>query len=194
MANNKPHHHSTSSHHTSASHQTSSKSNIRNHPTNIHVAILMGSKSDWDFMEETSKILDKFNIPHEARALSAHRTPEALSEYLKSAEKRGVEVFIAAAGGAAHLPGVVASKTTLPVLGVPIPSSTFVNGLDALLSIVQMPAGIPVGTLAVGKAGATNAGILAAQILGNKYPAYREAVQIHREQQAQKVLENAKLR
>lgn len=160
----------------------------------ILVSILMGSKSDWGLMEETSKMLDKLNVPHEARALSAHRTPEALFNYLKSAEERGVEVFIAAAGGAAHLPGVVASKTTLPVLGVPIPSSTFVNGLDALLSIVQMPAGIPVGTLAVGKAGAVNAAILAASILGNKYQPIRDAVKQQREQQAQTVLENSELK
>lgn len=154
----------------------------------------MGSKSDWTIMEEASLILDKFNIPHEARALSAHRTPDALFSYLKSAEERGAEVFIAAAGGAAHLPGVVAAKTIIPVLGVPMPSSTFVNGLDALLSIVQMPAGIPVGTLAVGKAGAINAAILAAEILGNKYPEYRDAVIKHREKQAQAVLDNAELK
>lgn len=160
----------------------------------ILVSILMGSKSDWGIMEETSRMLDEFNIPHEARALSAHRTPDALFEYLKSAEERGVEVFIAAAGGAAHLPGVVAAKTVIPVLGVPMPSSTFVNGLDALLAIVQMPAGIPVGTLAVGKAGAINAAILAAGILGNKYPECREAVKKHREKQAKTVLENANLK
>lgn len=158
------------------------------------ISIVMGSKSDWALMEEASLMLDKLNVPHEARALSAHRTPDALFDYLKSAEERGVEVFIAAAGGAAHLPGVVASKTLLPVLGVPIPSSTFVNGIDALLSIVQMPAGIPVGTLAVGKAGAINAAILAASILGNKYPEYREAVRKHREQQAKTVLENSQLK
>src|SRR5580704_14349525 len=115
----------------------------------VLISIIMGSKSDWAIMEEASLMLDKLAIPHEARALSAHRTPDALFEYLISAEQRGVEVFIAAAGGAAHLPGVVAAKTLVPVLGVPMPSSTFVNGLDALLSIVQMPAGIPVGTLAV---------------------------------------------
>ena len=158
------------------------------------VSILMGSKSDWAIMEETSKMLDQFNIPHEARALSAHRTPDALFDYIKSAEARGVEVFIAAAGGAAHLPGVVAAKTLVPVLGVPMPSSTFVNGMDALLAIVQMPAGIPVGTLAVGKAGAVNAAILAVEILGNKYPAYREAVKQQREKQAQLVLDNAELK
>lgn len=158
------------------------------------VSIIMGSKSDWGIMEEASLMLDKLTIPHEARALSAHRTPDALFDYLKSAEQRGVEIFIAAAGGAAHLPGVVAAKTIIPVLGVPMPSSTFTNGLDALLSIVQMPAGIPVGTLAVGKAGAVNAALLAASILGNKYSEYREAVRKHREKQAQAVLENAELR
>jgi 5-(carboxyamino)imidazole ribonucleotide mutase len=158
------------------------------------VSILMGSKSDWTIMEEAALMLDKLNVPHEARALSAHRTPDALFEYLKSAEKNGVEIFIAAAGGAAHLPGVVAAKTLLPVLGVPMPSSTFVNGLDALLSIVQMPAGIPVGTLAVGKAGAINAAILAASILGSKYSQYREAVRLYREKQAQTVLDNANLK
>ena len=160
----------------------------------ILVSILMGSKSDWGIMEEASIMLDKLNIPHEARALSAHRTPDALFDYLKTAEKNGAEVFIAAAGGAAHLPGVVAAKTLLPVLGVPMPSSTFTNGLDALLSIVQMPAGIPVGTLAVGKAGAINAAILAAGILGNKYPEYRKAVQEYRQKQAQTVLENSELK
>ena len=144
--------------------------------SNILVSIIMGSKSDWTIMEEASRVLDEFNIPHEARALSAHRTPDALFAYLQSAEQRGVEVFIAAAGGAAHLPGVVAAKTLLPVLGVPMTSTAFANGMDALLSIVQMPAGIPVGTLAVGKAGAINAAILAASILGNKYPEYRDAV------------------
>lgn len=160
----------------------------------ILVSILMGSKSDWAVMEETSKMLDSLKVPHEARALSAHRTPDALFDYLKSAESRGVEVFIAAAGGAAHLPGVVAAKTLVPVLGVPMTSSTFTNGLDALLSIVQMPAGIPVGTLAVGKAGAINAAIMAASILGNKYPEYREAVKALRQKQATAVLEAAELR
>lgn len=165
-----------------------------NPPNHLLVALIMGSKSDWAIMEAASQILDKLNIPHEARALSAHRTPDALFAYLKSAEERGAEVFIAAAGGAAHLPGVMAAKTTRPVLGVPIPSSTFVNGIDALLSIVQMPAGIPVGTLAVGKAGATNAGLLAASILGNKYPQYRDAIVQHRETQARAVLDAAELK
>lgn len=162
--------------------------------SNILVSILMGSKSDWSIMEAASLTLEQFNVPHEVRALSAHRTPDALFEYLKSAEQRGVEIFIAAAGGAAHLPGVVAAKTIVPVLGVPMPSSTFVDGLDALLSIVQMPAGIPVGTLAVGKAGATNAAILATTILGNKYPDYRDAIKNYRKAQAEKVLENAEIK
>jgi 5-(carboxyamino)imidazole ribonucleotide mutase len=160
----------------------------------ILVSIVMGSKSDWTIMEHTSQILDQFNVPHEARALSAHRTPDALFDYLKSAEQQGASVIIAAAGGAAHLPGVVAAKTTLPVLGVPIPSSTFVNGLDALLSIVQMPAGIPVGTLAVGKAGAINAGILATEILSLSHAEYREAIRQYREQQAKQVLEHSQLK
>ena len=162
--------------------------------SNALVSILMGSKSDWALMEEASRTLERLNIPHEVRALSAHRTPDALFRYLQSAEERGVEVFIAAAGGAAHLPGVVAAKTTRPVLGVPIPSSTFTNGLDALLSIVQMPAGIPVGTLAVGKAGAINAALMAAAILGNKYPEYQEAVKKYRALQAEKVLEHAEIK
>lgn len=162
--------------------------------SNILVSILMGSKSDWAIMEEASLTLEKFNIPHEVRALSAHRTPDALFDYLKSAEQRGVEVFIAAAGGAAHLPGVVAAKTIIPVLGVPMPSSTFTDGLDALLSIVQMPAGIPVGTLAVGKAGAINAAILAVTILGNKYPQHRDAIRKYRAAQAEKVLENSEIK
>ena len=162
--------------------------------SNILVAMIMGSQSDWSIMEEASRMLDQFNVPHEARALSAHRTPDAVVDYIQSAEKRGVEVWIAAAGGAAHLPGVVAAKTLLPVLGVPLPSSTFTNGLDALLSIVQMPAGIPVGSLAVGKAGAINAAIFALSILGNKYPHYREVLKQYREKQAQTVLENAQLK
>ncbi|OGT43295.1 MAG: 5-(carboxyamino)imidazole ribonucleotide mutase [Gammaproteobacteria bacterium RIFCSPHIGHO2_12_FULL_37_34] len=162
--------------------------------SNILVAMIMGSQSDWSIMEEASRMLDQFNVPHEARALSAHRTPDAVFDYIQSAEKRGVEVWIAAAGGAAHLPGVVAAKTLLPVLGVPLPSSTFTNGLDALLSIVQMPAGIPVGSLAVGKAGAINAAIFALSILGNKYPHYREVLKQYREKQAQTVLENAQLK
>jgi len=160
----------------------------------ILVSILMGSKSDWSIMEETGRMLDTLKIPHEARALSAHRTADALFEYIKSAEQRGTEVFIAAAGGAAHLPGVIAAKTSLPVLGVPMPSSTFTNGLDALLSIVQMPAGIPVGTLAVGKPGAINAALLAARFLANKYPEYKDAIENQLLEQAKTVIENSVLK
>jgi 5-(carboxyamino)imidazole ribonucleotide mutase len=160
----------------------------------ILVSIVMGSKSDWAIMEEAGKILDQLNIPNEARALSAHRTPDVLFEYLKSAEQRGVQVFIAAAGGAAHLPGVVAAKTLIPVLGVPMPSSTFVNGMDALLAIVQMPAGIPVGTLAVGKAGAVNAALLAAAMLANNNPIYREAIKNYRAKQAEQVIAHSQLK
>lgn len=158
----------------------------------ILVAIVMGSKSDWPLMEEASKTLDQLGVAHEVRALSAHRTPDLLFDYIKTAEQQGVEVFIAAAGGAAHLPGVMAAKTTVPVLGVPIPSA--LNGLDSLLSIVQMPAGIPVGTLAVGKAGAINAAIFATSILGNKYVHYRDAVASYRAEQAQKVVEASVIR
>lgn len=158
------------------------------------VSIIMGSKSDWSIMEHTSNMLDQLSIPHEARALSAHRTPDALFAYLKEAETKGVKIVIAAAGGAAHLSGVVAAKTLLPVLGVPIPSSTFANGLDALLSIVQMPAGIPVATLAVGKAGAINAALYAAAILGTNQPEYAEAIKAYRDKQAQQVLEHSELK
>lgn len=162
--------------------------------SSILVSIVMGSKSDWVIMEEAARILEQFNIPHEARALSAHRTPDALFQYLQSAEADGAQVFIAGAGGAAHLPGVIAAKTVLPVLGVPIPSSTFTNGLDALLSIVQMPAGIPVATFAVGKAGAINAALFAISILANKYPEYREALSAYRKKQAQIVLDNSQIK
>lgn len=158
------------------------------------ISILMGSKSDWPIMQETSLILDKLDVAHEALALSAHRTPDALATYIKDAEAKGVEIFIAGAGGAAHLPGVIASQTLLPVLGVPMPSSTFTNGLDALLSIVQMPAGIPVATLAVGKAGAINAALLATTILGSRYPIYRDALRNYRSQQSEVTLTNAQLK
>jgi len=155
------------------------------------ISIVMGSQSDWQIMQEASLVLDSLNIPHQVRALSAHRTPDHLFDYIRSAEQEGVEVFIAAAGGAAHLPGVIAAKTLLPVLGVPMPSTTFSNGLDALLSISQMPAGIPVATFAVGKAGAVNAAIFAAMILGRKYPEYHRAVGEKRAQQAEAVLEKS---
>jgi 5-(carboxyamino)imidazole ribonucleotide mutase len=147
----------------------------------------MGSRTDWETMQHASTTLDELGIEHEVRILSAHRTPEALVEFVKDAESRGVGVFIAAAGGAAHLAGVVASKTTRPVLGVPMQSPAL-QGLDSLLSTVQMPAGIPVGTLAIGKAGAVNAALLASAILGLQEPRYLEAVQNHRRKKAQAVL------
>jgi 5-(carboxyamino)imidazole ribonucleotide mutase len=149
----------------------------------------MGSKSDWETMQRTSETLTKLGIPHECRVVSAHRTPDWMAQYAKSAAGRGLEVIIAAAGGAAHLPGMVAAHTSLPVLGVPIKSSVL-NGVDSLLSIVQMPAGIPVATLAIGNAGATNAALLAASILGNKYPAIRSRLEEWRERQTQAVLED----
>lgn len=152
------------------------------------VSIVMGSKSDWETMEHAVKTLEGLGVPCEVRVLSAHRTPEALREYIESAEGRGVEVFIAGAGGAAHLAGVIASQTLRPVLGVPMESK--LSGLDSLLSMVQMPAGIPVGTLAIGKAGAINAALLATAILANKYPHYRDALRAYREAQAKAILEH----
>jgi 5-(carboxyamino)imidazole ribonucleotide mutase len=147
----------------------------------------MGSISDWETLQHASQTLDRLTVPHEVRVVSAHRTPELLFEYAASAEARGLEVIIAGAGGAAHLPGMAAARTTLPVLGVPVQSQAL-NGLDSLLSIVQMPAGVPVGTLAIGKAGAINAALLAASILGNKYPAIREAWAEFRHSQTEAVL------
>lgn len=158
----------------------------------ILVGILMGSKSDWPIMEHASLTLQSLNIFCEARVLSAHRTPDALFEYVETAESRGLEVIIAGAGGAAHLPGVIAAKTLLPVIGVPMQTPTL-NGMDSLLSIVQMPGGIPVATMAIGKAGAINAGLFAASILAVKYPEYRDAIQKYRDEQAQTILENSKL-
>ncbi len=156
----------------------------------ILVSLVMGSKSDWPVMEHAGLTLDALGIGYEARVLSAHRTPDALFSYLKTAEEKGVEIFIAGAGGAAHLPGVVAAKTLLPVIGCTHAIFKLLNGMDSLLSIVQMPAGIPVGTMAVGKAGAINAALFAASILGNKYPECRHAVQQYRQKQAQAILEN----
>lgn len=153
------------------------------------VGVIMGSKSDWETMESTSATLKQLGIAHECRIVSAHRTPDWMAEYAKSAAQRGLEVIIAAAGGAAHLPGMTAAHTTLPVLGVPIKSSVL-NGVDSLLSIVQMPAGIPVGTLAIGKAGAVNAALLAGAILGNKYPKVRETLDEWRRAQTETVLAN----
>ena len=152
------------------------------------VAVIMGSKSDWETMAHTAQTLEALGIPHEVRVISAHRTPDQLFEYAAAAQQRGLEVLIAGAGGAAHLAGVAAGKTTLPVLGVPMESKAL-HGLDSLLSIVQMPAGIPVGTLAIGKAGAINAALLAAAILGNKYPQFAEALNAYRAKQAKEVLE-----
>ncbi|MBS1902433.1 MAG: 5-(carboxyamino)imidazole ribonucleotide mutase [Bacteroidetes bacterium] len=146
------------------------------------VGIIMGSTSDWDTMREASLILTEFGVEHECEVVSAHRTPDWMSEYAKTAEKRGLEVIIAGAGGAAHLPGMTASMTLLPVLGVPVESHAL-KGMDSLLSIAQMPGGIPVGTLAIGKSGAKNAGLLAVAILANSRPALREKLRTYREKQ-----------
>lgn len=151
------------------------------------VAVLMGSKSDWETMAKTSSMLDELGVEHDVRVLSAHRTPDELFAYIADAEKRGVQVFIAAAGGAAHLAGVIAAKTLLPVLAVPIQSKSL-QGLDSLLSMVQMPAGIPVATFAIGEAGATNAAIFATQLLSLKDSGCREALARHRQAQREKVL------
>jgi 5-(carboxyamino)imidazole ribonucleotide mutase len=151
------------------------------------VGIIMGSTSDWETLRHAAETLEKLGVPHEVRVVSAHRTPDLLFEYASTARDRGLQVLIAGAGGAAHLPGMVAAKTSLPVLGVPVQSKAL-NGLDSLLSIVQMPAGIPVGTLAIGVAGATNAALLAAAILGNTQPAIRAAVEGFRAAQTDKVL------
>lgn len=151
------------------------------------VGIIMGSQSDWDTMKAAADVLNEFGIAHETNIVSAHRTPDRLVEYAKNAKSNGLKVIIAGAGGAAHLPGMCASKTPLPVLGVPVQSKAL-NGMDSLLSIVQMPGGVPVGTLAIGKAGAINAALLAVAILGNKYPQYRAAYEQFRTAQTAKVL------
>jgi 5-(carboxyamino)imidazole ribonucleotide mutase len=151
------------------------------------VGVVMGSKSDWDTMSHAVSTLEALGIPCEARVMSAHRTPDIAAEFAATAEERGLEVIIAAAGGAAHLAGVLASKTILPVLGVPMRAWSL-DGLDSLLSTVQMPSGVPVGTLAIGKAGAVNAALLAGQILGLKHPEIREAVRADRERRRQDVL------
>jgi 5-(carboxyamino)imidazole ribonucleotide mutase len=152
------------------------------------VGVIMGSQSDWETLRHAAETLETLGVPHEVRVVSAHRTPDQMFEYAASAEKRGLQVIIAGAGGAAHLPGMVAAKTVLPVFGVPVQSQAL-NGMDSLLSIVQMPAGIPVGTLAIGKAGATNAALLAAATLGNQYPEFRDALRRFREQRTQSVLD-----
>ena len=149
----------------------------------------MGSKSDWETMQHASETLDALAVAHECRIVSAHRTPDWMAEYARPLPARGLEVIIAAAGGAAHLPGMVAAQTPLPVLGVPIKTSVL-NGIDSLLSIVQMPAGVPVGTLAIGKAGATNAALLAASILANQDPELRQRLEAWRQAQTQAVLES----
>jgi 5-(carboxyamino)imidazole ribonucleotide mutase len=156
-----------------------------NQPTPL-VGVIMGSSSDWETMRHATEILAQFDVPHETRVVSAHRTPVWMADYAGQAEARGLEVIIAGAGGAAHLPGMVAAHTLLPVLGVPVQSQAL-NGLDSLLSIVQMPGGVPVGTMAIGKAGATNAALLAMAILGNKYPQYRERLRRFREEREQQV-------
>ena len=153
------------------------------------VGVIMGSKSDWETLQHCGAMLDELKIPYEARVLSAHRTPDLLLEYIAKAEERGLEVIIAAAGGAAHLAGVAAARTLLPVLGFPMESKSL-KGLDSLLSMVQMPAGIPVGTLAIGKAGAINAALFAAAIMSGKHPAYRNAIKRYREKHVKSTLEH----
>lgn len=151
------------------------------------VAVVMGSTSDWETMKHAHEVLTDFAVAHECRVVSAHRTPAAMAEFAANAAGRGLEVIIAGAGGAAHLPGMIAAQTTLPVLGVPVQSKAL-NGLDSLLSIVQMPAGVPVGTLAIGRAGATNAALLALAILATSRPQLRERLEAFRQEQAAKVM------
>ena len=151
------------------------------------VAVIMGSKSDWETMRHADEILAQFGVPHECRIISAHRTPARMAEFAAAAESRGIEAIIAGAGGAAHLPGMVAAQTLIPVLGVPVETHAL-KGMDSLLSIVQMPGGIPVGTLAIGKAGAINAALLAVAILANTRPELREKLRKFREEQTAKVM------
>jgi 5-(carboxyamino)imidazole ribonucleotide mutase len=153
------------------------------------VGVIMGSKSDWDFLQPAAKILTELGVPYEAKVVSAHRTPDFMFEYAESAEERGLLVIIAGAGGAAHLPGMVAAKTLVPVLGVPVPATALL-GVDALLSIVQMPKGVPVGTLAIGKPGATNAGLLAAEIVALVHPDVRERLRAWREARTREARES----
>ncbi len=153
------------------------------------IGIIMGSTSDWETMTHAAETLKQLNIPHDVEVVSAHRTPDKLFQYAESAEGKGIEVIIAGAGGAAHLPGMTAAKTSIPVLGVPVQSKAL-NAMDSLLSIVQMPAGIPVGTLAIGRAGAINAALLAASIVSNKHSEYRDAVNEYRKNQTDRVNEN----
>lgn len=154
------------------------------------VGVIMGSKSDWETMRNACEILDQFEIPYEKKVVSAHRTPDLMVTYAKEARERGLKVIIAGAGGAAHLPGMVAASTTLPVIGVPVQSKAL-NGLDSLLSIVQMPGGVPVATVAIGKAGAVNAGLLAVQILAASDNMLAERLEAHREKTKREVLESS---
>jgi 5-(carboxyamino)imidazole ribonucleotide mutase len=154
------------------------------------VGVIMGSRSDWETLQHAADVLTRFDVVHECRIVSAHRTPVEMAEYATSAESRGLRVIIAGAGGAAHLPGMVAAHTTLPVLGVPVESHAL-KGMDSLLSIVQMPAGVPVGTLAIGKAGATNAGLLAVSILATTDRALRERLRAFRQEQTDKVKQDS---
>lgn len=154
------------------------------------VGVIMGSKSDWETVRHCAEMLKKLKVPYESQVVSAHRTPDLLFEYASNAEDRGLKIIIAAAGGAAHLPGMVAAKTLLPVLGIPIKSEAL-NGIDSYLSIAQMPAGIPVGTLAIGKAGAINAALLSAAILGTERSEIKEALQKFRKEQTQNVLKHS---
>lgn len=155
--------------------------------SNPLVSVVMGSKSDWPTMEHAANVLDEFGVPHETKIISAHRTPDLLFEFAKSAESRGIEVIIAGAGGSAHLPGMCASQTVVPVLGVPVESKSL-KGLDSLLSIAQMPAGVPVGTLAIGEAGAKNAALLAIAVLANSRPILRKKLNAFRTKQTRTVL------
>ncbi|KOP79447.1 N5-carboxyaminoimidazole ribonucleotide mutase [Lysinibacillus sp. FJAT-14745] len=156
---------------------------------NPKIGVIMGSSSDWETMKHACDILDEIQVPYEKKVVSAHRTPDLMFEYAESARERGIQVIIAGAGGAAHLPGMVAAKTTLPVIGVPVQSRAL-NGLDSLLSIVQMPGGVPVATVAIGKAGATNAGLLAAQILSTTDAELANKLDARREATKQQVLES----
>jgi len=153
------------------------------------VGLIMGSKSDWEYLQPAAKVLAELGVPYEARVVSAHRTPDLMFEYAESAEERGLLVIIAGAGGAAHLPGMVAAKTLVPVLGVPVPA-TALHGVDALLSIVQMPKGVPVGTLAIGKPGAANAGLLASEIVALQHPQVRERLRAWREARTREARES----
>lgn len=165
---------------------------VHSEPEKPIVSIIMGSQSDWETMRHAHETLNRFDVPHECLVVSAHRTPQWLAEFALQAESRGIQAIIAGAGGAAHLPGMAAAQTLVPVLGVPVESKAL-KGMDSLLSIVQMPAGIPVGTLAIGKAGATNAALLAVAMLGNTQPALRERLRAFREEQTETVLQGRNL-